>query len=85
MAKGQPYPQELKEEVINRIKNGEATSDVAREKGLSPRLVYQWISRGTEIKSDKSYILEINKLNKEVSELYRLIGKLTADMSKKKD
>ena len=85
MSKGTPYPQELKDEVIARIKAGESTSEVAREKGLVPRLVYQWVAKTSEIKSDKNYILEVNKLNREVSELYRLIGKLTADMSKKKD
>ena len=48
MTKGSPYSQELKDEVINRIKAGEATSDVAREKGLVPRLVYQWVAKMTE-------------------------------------
>ena len=85
MSKNTHYSQELKDEVINRIKAGEATSDVAREKGIVPRLVYQWVAKTIEVKSDKNYVLEIGKLNKEVSELYRLIGKLTADMSKKKD
>ena len=85
MTKGSPYSQELKDEVIARIKEGGATSDVAREKAIVPRLVYKWVANTTEVKSDKNYVLEIGKLNKEVSELYRLIGKLTAGMSKKKD
>jgi len=85
MSKNTHYSQELKDEVIARIKAGEATSDVAREKAIVPRLVYKWVANTTEVKSDKNYVLEIGKLNKEVSELYRLIGKLTADMSKKED
>ncbi len=85
MAKGIPYPQDFKDEILNRIKAGERVSDVAREKSLQPKIIYQWMSKTTEVKSDKNYVLEINKLNREVEELYRLIGKLTADMSKKKD
>lgn len=85
MAKGVPYSSEFREEILNRIKAGEKVADLAREYSLQPRLIYQWMARSTEVKSDKNYVLEINKLNREVEELYRLIGKLTADMSKKKD
>lgn len=85
MAKGVPYAQDFKEEILNRVKNGEKVADIAKEKSILPKIIYQWMARGTNVKSDRNYVLEINKLNREVEELYRLIGKLTADMSKKKD
>jgi len=69
MSKNTHYSQELKDEVIARIKAGEATSDVAREKAIVPRLVYKWVTNTTEVKSDENYVLEISKLNELPSSL----------------
>ena len=75
-------PKEIKEQILARIKNdGVAVSEAAKEHGINPKTVYNWMRNKTV--SDGS-ILEISRLKRENKELLEIIGRLTHDLSKPK-
>ncbi|MBP6911800.1 MAG: transposase [Candidatus Pacebacteria bacterium] len=70
---------EIKEQIINRIKNeGVSVSQAAQDHGVSTVSIYSWL--GTTAKSSVS-ILEHNKVLKENTLLKALIGELTYKLS----
>lgn len=70
---------EIKEQIINRIKNdGVSVADAAKEHGISTASIYGWL--GTTARNGVS-IIEHNKLKKENILLKQLIGELTLKLS----
>jgi transposase-like protein len=70
---------EIKEQIINRIKNdGVSVADAAKEHGVSTVTIYTWL--GTTAKNSIS-IIEHNRLKKENGLLKSLIGELTLKLS----
>lgn len=70
---------EVKEQIINRIKNdGITVAQAARDHGVSEASVYDWL--GKKAKGDPT-ILEFNKLKRENEELLRLLGVVTLKLS----
>ena len=80
MAKqGFKIAQEVKEQIISRIKNdGVSVSDAAKDHGLAPGTIYTWL--GNKARGSVS-LLEHNKLKKENQQLKQIIGELTVRMS----
>lgn len=77
--KGYRIGAEIKEEIINKLKNdGLSVSDAATQYGISNRTIYAWL--GTKAKGVIS-VLEHNKLRKENEQLKQIIGDLTIKMS----
>ena len=73
-------PKEVKEQIIQRIKNeGVAVSTAAKDAGICPRTIYGWLSSGIYATPG---ILEINKLRRENQFLLQLVGKLTMEQEK---
>ncbi len=73
---------EMKEEIIARIKNeGKSAGEIARQYGISPKTVYNWL-RAKALKDTS--VLEIGRLKRENEELLKIIGRLTRDLSKGK-
>ncbi len=70
---------EIKEQIINRIKNdGISVAVAAKDHGVSTATIYTWL--GTSAKSAVS-ALEHNKLKKENMLLKSLLGELTLKLS----
>ena len=70
-------PKEIKEQILNRIKNeGVTVTQAAADAGLSPKTIYNWL-RGKTL-SNLS-ILEVSRLRRENKLLLELIGKLTLE------
>lgn len=70
---------EIKEQIINRIKNdGVSVSQAAKDHGVSTVSIYAWL--GTTARNSVS-ILEHNKILKENTLLKALIGELTYKLS----
>jgi transposase-like protein len=70
---------EIKEQIINRIKNdGVSVAVAAQEHGVSTVTIYSWL--GTTARNSVS-IIEHNKLKKENTLLKALIGELTLKLS----
>ncbi len=80
MAKqGHRVSKELKDQIINRIKNdGISVAQAATDHGVSTKSIYSWL--GSRVKGSVS-ILEHNKLKKENEQLKYIIGELTVKMS----
>ncbi len=77
--KGFKISQEIKKQIINRIKNdGVSVAEAAQEHGIATGTIYYWL--GTKAKGSVS-LLEHNKLKKENQQLKLLVGELTMRMS----
>lgn len=69
---------EIKEQIINRIKNdGISVTEAAKEHGISITTIYAWL--GTSAKGVS--IIDHNRLKKENRLLKALIGELTFKLS----
>ena len=76
------YSQEVKDQIIGRIKNeGLPVIQVAKEHGLSDKTVYGWLTKLTQ---GSVSVLEYGRLKKENKLLLELIGKLTLEKEKSK-
>lgn len=70
---------EVKEQIINRIKNeGVTVGQAAKDHGLHETTIYGWLGKKADgIPS----ILEFAKVKRERDELFRLLGEVTLRMS----
>lgn len=77
-----PIAQEIKSEVISRIKNnGEAVSKLAAEYQISVKTIYSWLRKQSE---KQVSILEHARLKRENKLLLEIVGRLTLDKNLKK-
>jgi hypothetical protein len=81
MGKNYKVAPEVKEQIINRIKNeGVSINQAANDHGISSRCIYHWLGSGV---SNPSYG-EISKLKKENKALMELVGEMTLRLSESK-
>ena len=70
---------EVKEQIINRIKNdGITVVQAAKDHGVSEATIYGWIAKKTEGQPSLSEIL---KLKNENAQLLQLVGEITLKLS----
>ena len=70
---------EIKEQIINRIKNdGITVSQASKDHGVSDVTIYSWIAKKTE---GQPTLAENIKLKREVEQLYKLVGEMTLKLS----
>jgi transposase-like protein len=70
---------ELKEQIINRIKNdGITVVQAAKDHGVSEGTIYTWIAKKTEGQPNLS---EIVRLKRENAQLLQLVGEITLKLS----
>jgi transposase-like protein len=70
---------DVREQMINRIKEGAATvQQAAKEHGISEQTVYNWLGRKVD---GIPCVLEYAKLKRERDELLRLVGEITLKLS----
>lgn len=83
MPKGKPsIPPELKKEILERVKRAEKpTKEIAEEHGVSPHVIYGWLSRGAIAPPTFG---ELTKLKRENRILTELIGRITVELSAEK-
>ena len=51
---------------------------------LSSKTIYAWLREGV-VDGNRNLILENNKLKKEIEQLYKLLGRATAEMQRSKN
>jgi len=69
---------EVKEEILNQIKNeGMTVSEVARERGIPESTIHTWIAR----RADGPSAGEMLKLKRENDQLKILLGEITLKLS----
>ena len=81
MPKYPPVSQEIKDEIVRKIKDGATVSDCAKQYGVHYKTIYSWLSKKAR---DGDPILEINRLKKENAGLAELVGLMTIAEDKKK-
>lgn len=84
MAKGVPTNPAVKAEIVAKIRDqGMSVSEASRTYGFSSKSIYTWLREGV-VDGNRNLILELNRLRKENEQLYRLLGRATAEMQKSK-
>ena len=76
-----PIDKEIKQQILDRAKEGISVPQLSREHGVSTKTIYNWLGKGT---TSNPSALEYNRLKRERDELLKLVGKLTMDLSKEK-
>ena len=72
-----PIAKERKAEIIQKIKEeGLAVSQASELYKVSTKAIYGWLSNNVSNAST----LEVNRLRKEIAQLYTIIGKITAEL-----
>ena len=70
---------EVKEQIINRIKNeGVTVIQAAKDHGVNENTIYGWIAKKVE---GQPTLSENVKLKREVDQLYKLMGEMTLKLS----
>jgi transposase-like protein len=70
---------EVKEQIINRIKNdGVSVSEAAKDHGISDQTIYGWIAKKVD---GQPTLSEFLKLKRENAQLLTLIGEMTLKLS----
>ncbi len=84
MPRGIPVTQEIKNEVINKIRNeGMSVKDACVKYGVQSKSVYTWL-RGEIVDGNRNLILENNRLKKQLEIAERIIGRMTVEIKRGK-
>lgn len=73
--------QEVKEEILSKVKAGEPVSSLAKQYGISDKAIYNWIAGRT---TRKVSWLDYAKLKRENQQLKEIIGVLSLEVEKSK-
>ena len=84
MPVGKHIEQSIKDEIMLKIRDGGMkVTDAADQYGISSKTIYAWLRAGV-VDGNRNLILENNKLRKENEQLYRLLGRATAELHRPK-
>jgi transposase-like protein len=79
-----PINPAVKAEILDQIRNqGISVSEAAASHNVSTKTIYTWLRAGV-VDGDKNLILELNRLKKENEQLYKLLGRATAELNRPK-
>lgn len=85
MPRGIPADRTHKDEIVTKIRDhGLSVSEASAHYNLSPKTIYSWLREGV-VDGNRNLILENNKLKKEIEQLYKLLGRATAEMQRPKN
>lgn len=60
-----------------------SVSEAASTYHVNAKTIYYWL-RSNVVDSDKNLILELNRLRKENEQLYKMLGRATAELNRPK-
>lgn len=74
----------VKAAIVDQIRNqGVRVCEAAASHSVSTKTIYTWLRAGV-VDGDKNLILELNRLRKENEQLYKLLGRATAELNRPK-
>ncbi len=68
----------VKAEILSKIHNGMSVQKAHEIYGVTAHTIYNWLSTEVSGPSNRSLVLENNRLKKELDNAYRVIGELSA-------
>lgn len=74
-------PVEIKNEILQKIKEGLSVSEAGKQYAVSTKTIYTWLQNETR---PALSILEYNRLKRENEELKRIIGIITLELERGK-
>lgn len=84
MPTGKPTTPQTKALIIRKIRDeGMSVSEAAHTFKASPKSIYNWLRDGI-VDGKRNLILENNRLKKENEQLYKLLGRATAEIQSSK-
>lgn len=73
-------PKEIKEQTLSRVKNdGISAAQAAKDAGICADTVRNWLAKGANGQNNE--VLENARLKRELTGVYELLGKLTAELA----
>lgn len=73
-------PKETKDQILSRVKNdGVSAAQAAKDAGISAETVRNWLAKTANGQNNEA--LENLRLKRELTGVYELLGKLTAELS----
>lgn len=79
-----PIDPQIKAEILTKIRNeGMSVTEAAEHYGVSGKTIYAWL-RSNVVNSNTSLVLQLNRLKKENEQLYKLLGRATAELNRPK-
>ena len=72
-------PQEIKDQVLARVKEGVPVSQLSNEHGISLKTIYTWIAKSSV---QSPGVLQMARLKREKEDLLKLVGALTLKLSR---
>lgn len=76
-----PIAKEIKDEILEKVKQGKKAPTLAKQYGVSAKTIYGWLSK--TIKPDIT-LMQYSKLKRENEELKRIIGIMALDLEHEK-
>ena len=85
MPSGKPTDPKVKAEIVSKIRHeGLSVTEASATYGISAKSIYTWLREGV-VDGNRNLVLELNRLKKENGQLYKLLGRATAEMQRSKD
>jgi transposase len=79
-----PIDPQIKAEILTKVRDeGMSVSLAAATYNVSGKTIYSWLRAGV-VDGNKNLILELNRLRKENEQLYKLLGRATAELNRPK-
>lgn len=76
-----PVKKEIKDEILDKVRNeGLSVAEASERYKVNYKTVYGWLKDGI----GDANTLELNRLRKENTQLYRIIGEITAELKTQK-
>jgi transposase len=78
--KGKAIPREIREEILEKVRQGEKVSELTQDYGLGQKTIYTWLAKEGAPGLSR---LEIARLKRENEALKLLVGELALEKSKR--
>ncbi len=84
---GKPTDSQTKATILAKIRDeGMSVTEASNKYGVTSKSAYRWLREGVEdATGNRNLVLELNRVKKENDQLYKLLGRATAEMQRSKD